>query len=263
MSKGWTSPETKAAEERARLLIEQAEALGEPIEDPLLLFSVLYGFWVANALAFNGDVVRELAAQFLALAEKQGETVPLMIGHRIMGHSLLFTGDLAKSRTHYDQAIALYDPTLHRPLAMRFGQDIGVTILSYRSLARWMLGCPDAALIDADHAVRSAREISQAPTLMFALNNTCLTQIWCGNYSTANAQVTELATLAEEKGADLWRANGLLNRGHLLLLTSEAVHAVKTISSGLAAFRSTGSTLNEPSYLSLLAVAYAGAWQNR
>ena len=74
--KGYAAPETKAAAERARLLIEQAEALGEPPEDPLLLFSVLYGFWVANFVAFNGDVVRELAAQFLALAEKQRATSP-------------------------------------------------------------------------------------------------------------------------------------------------------------------------------------------
>ena len=35
--KGYAAPETKAAAERARLLIEQAEALGEPLEDPLLL----------------------------------------------------------------------------------------------------------------------------------------------------------------------------------------------------------------------------------
>ena len=70
---------------RRALLIEHAEALGEPPEDPLLLFSVLYGFWVTNFVAFNGDVVRELAAQFLALAEKQGATVPLMIGHRLVG----------------------------------------------------------------------------------------------------------------------------------------------------------------------------------
>jgi hypothetical protein len=79
--KGYAAPETKAAEERARLLIEQAEAFGEPPEDPLLLFSVLYGFWAANFVAFNGDALRELAAQFLALAEKQGATGPIMIGH--------------------------------------------------------------------------------------------------------------------------------------------------------------------------------------
>ena len=167
--KGYAAPETKAAAERARLLIEQAEALGEPPEDPLLLFSVLYGFWVANYVAFNGDVLRELAAQFLALAEKQGATVPLMIGHRLMGTSLLFTGDIAEGRAHFDQAIALYDPAEHRPLATRFGQDVRVAILCYRSLALWLLGYPEAALADADHALKDAREIGQAATLMYAL----------------------------------------------------------------------------------------------
>src|SRR5580704_1067512 len=39
--KGYAAPETKVAVERARLLIEQAEAVGDPPEDPLLLFSVL------------------------------------------------------------------------------------------------------------------------------------------------------------------------------------------------------------------------------
>ena len=43
-TKGHAAAETKAVMERARLLIEHAEALGEPPEDPLLLFSVLYGF---------------------------------------------------------------------------------------------------------------------------------------------------------------------------------------------------------------------------
>ena len=87
----------------ARLLIEKAEALEEPPEDPLLLFSVLYGFWVANFIAFNGDLARELAAQFFALAEKQRATVPLMIGHRLMATSFSFTGDLAEGRPHYDR----------------------------------------------------------------------------------------------------------------------------------------------------------------
>ena len=112
--KGYAAPETKAAVERARVLIEQAEALGEPLEDPLLLFSVLYGFWVSSVAAFNGDFCRNLAADFLALAEKRAANVPLMIGHRVMGTSLLITGDLAESRLHLDRAIALYDPAEHR-----------------------------------------------------------------------------------------------------------------------------------------------------
>ena len=157
--RGYAAPETKATEQRARLLIEEAEALGEPIEDPLLLFSVLYGFWVASHVAINGDVMRELATQFLTLAQKQAATVvPLMVGHRLMGHSLLLTGDIVAGRAHYDEGIALYDPAEHRLQAMRFGQDFGVSILSFRSLALWVLGYPEAALADAHNALNDARD---------------------------------------------------------------------------------------------------------
>ena len=200
--KGYAAPETKAAAERARLLIEQADALGEPPEDPLLLFSVLYSFWVANAVAFNGDVARTLAAQFLALAEKQGATGPLMVGHRIMGTSLLLTGDIAKSRVHFDRAIALYDPAEHRPLAARFGQDLAVAALSFQSVALWALGYPELALADADHAVGAAREIGQAAPLMYAVCTSSLTHIHCGNYVVANAQLKIIDEVEHQDLAD-------------------------------------------------------------
>ena len=127
--KGHSSPEAKAATERARVLIEQAEALGEPPENPLLLYSVLFGTWVANAAAIDGDALLTLAAQFLALAEKQGATAPLVIGHSMMGFSLFMTGSFVQSRRHYDHAIALYDPAAHRPLVRLFGQDMRVAEL--------------------------------------------------------------------------------------------------------------------------------------
>jgi hypothetical protein len=44
--------------------------------------------------------MRNLAARFHALAEQQKATVPLMIGHRLMGNSLLCTGDIGEGRSH-------------------------------------------------------------------------------------------------------------------------------------------------------------------
>jgi class 3 adenylate cyclase/predicted ATPase len=255
--KGYAAPETKAAVERARLLIEQAEALGEPPEDPLLLFSVLYGFWVANYVAFKGDVMRELAAQFLTLAGKQSASAPLMIGHRIMGLSLLVTGDLADSRTQLDQAIALYDPTEHRPLATRFGQDVGVAILSLRSWALCVLGFRHAALADAEHALEAAREIGQAASLMYALLVASITHVICGNYAAANALVDELIALTDQTASLFWGAWAVMQRGCILALTGKASDAVQTITSGVTAWRSTGSTAMMPSYLSYLARAHA------
>jgi len=195
--------------------------------------------------------------QFLALAEKQGATVPLMVGHRLMGTSLLHTGDVAQGRAHLDQAIALYDPAEHRPLATRFGQDVRVTILSYRSWALWFLGYPEAALADADQAISDAREIGQAATLMYALSHVPVTYILCGNNVAANARADEVVALADEKGALLWKANGMMSKGCVLALTGKASEAVQTMTSGITAFRSTGATLWMPWYLSYLARAYA------
>ena len=239
--KGYAAPETKSVVERARLLIEQAEALGEPPEDPLLLFSALYGVWTANYVASNGDAVRELAAQFLALAEKQGATAPLLIAHRIMGISSACTGDIAKGRGHFDRAMALYDPAEHRPLATRFSVDSRVSVLSYRSWALWFLGYPEAALADSDQAISDAREIGQAATLMYTLGHAPFTYFECGSYAKATAVVDELAALADEKGALFWKAEVTLNQGRVLAMTGKAADSVHKITSGLTTWRSTGS----------------------
>ena len=95
--------------------------------------------------------------------------------------SLVFTGDIAEGRAHYDQAIALYDPDEHRPLATRFGQDIWVVRPCCQSLALWLLGYPDAALADGEDALKNAREIGQAATLMHTLGHRPATYMLCGN----------------------------------------------------------------------------------
>ncbi len=255
--RGYAAPETRAAVERARLLIEQAEALGEAPEDPVLLFSVLYGFWVANLVAFNGDVMRELAVQFLALANKKKATGPLMMAHRLMGLSLLHTGDVVDGRAHLDRAIMLYDPAEHRPLATRFGQDVGAATLCWKSLAFWLLGYPKVALADTEQALKVAREIGHSATLMYVLNFSAWTHVNCGNYATTNALIDEFNVLKDQTGSVFWEAWGMMQQGCLLALTDKASDAVQTITCGVTAMRSTGTTMWMPFWLSHLARANA------
>jgi class 3 adenylate cyclase/predicted ATPase len=256
-TKGYAAPETMEAEERARSLIEAAETLGEAPEDPLLIFSVLYGFWVANQTKFNGELICEHAAQFLASAEKEGTIAPRMIGHRLMGTSLLCTGQPVQGRAHLDRASELYDPAQHRVLTTRFGQDTRVAILWYRASALWALGYPDAALADMEHALTDAREIGHAATLMFALAWTNPIQYYCGKYSALNAQAEELVNLADEKGSAYWKAAGMCAQGLFLHQTGRASEAVQKLHSGIAAWRLTGANLFRPTQLSWLAAAHA------
>ena len=158
--------------EQARLLIQQAEALGEPPEDPLALFSVLYGLFVANTVAFNGNVSRDVAAQFLALAEKQKASSPLRrrqaaIGHSFVGVSAFLLGDIAEGRAHLDQTVALYNAAEHRTPATRYGGEDPVVASSFfRSKALWILGYTEAALVDVQQALKNARESGHAATFL-------------------------------------------------------------------------------------------------
>jgi predicted ATPase len=259
--KGYAAPETKAAAERAGELIEQAEALSDAPEDPLLLFEALYGSWAANFLAFNSDAILELAPAFLALAEKQKEAIAQVVGHRLMGAALMSTGNIAGGRAHFDRGLALYDPVRHRPLLTRFGVEVGIAILSWRPFASWMLGYPEAALADIEKALGEAREIGHGATLMYVLTFIPLTLIQCGNYAAAKPLVHEAIAFAEEKGALNWKAYGIMTRGVLTVLTGKTSDAVSMIADGIAAWRSLGAKLFTPLYLSYLSKAYAESGQ--
>jgi predicted ATPase/class 3 adenylate cyclase len=255
--RGYAAPETRAAVERARALIEQSHALGESPEDPLLLFSVLYGLWVANLVAFNGDVAQELAIQVLALAEKQSATAPLMNGHRQMGLSLLHTGNIADGRAHLDQAITLYESAPHQPLVTQFGQHVGAASLCWRSIACWLLGYPEAARADAERALAVARDTRHLATSIYVLNFGFWSHVHLGDYATASALADEYVPLQDQLGSSFWTGWGMMQRGCLMTLTGRAPEAVRTISAGVELMRSTETTMWMPLFLSHLAQANA------
>jgi predicted ATPase len=174
-----------------------------------------------------------------------------------MGTSLVLTADVAQGRAYCDRALALYNAAEHRPLAARFGQDVRVANLSYRSLALWVLGYPEAALADMDQAISDARDTGQAATLMFALGHAPLSLLWSGNYVAAATAIEEVIALSDEKGALVWNVAGKLNQGWLFALTGKAADAVQMINSGITVWQSIGSKLWMPNYLSYSARAYA------
>jgi predicted ATPase len=113
------------------------------------------------------------------------------------------------------------------------------------------------ARMDIERALKDAREIGHAATLMYAIGHAQLPYTHCGNYAIASTLSDELVALANEKGASYWKAFGIMNQGLLFALTDKATDAVDRIGSGLTAWRSTGSTLWMPLYLAHLALAHA------
>ena len=189
---------------------------------------------------FDGDAACALARQFLALAEQQNATAPIMIGHRLLGNTLLVTGDAAEALVTSRSRLALYDPAAHRPLATRFGHDVGVATLTFRPLALWLLGYPETALAETERAITAARETDHIPTLLFALSCTAFTHICCRDATAAATNLDECIALAEDK-VPFFKMFAGAQRGCVLALTGKAADAIQAINAGIAGSAVNGS----------------------
>ena len=89
---------------------------------------------------------RELGEEFLGLAQQRQDPLLLVEGHRMLGHTVWWQGELAQAYAHVKAALALYDPEQHRAQAVRYGQDSGVVCGILEAWILWMLGYPDQAL---------------------------------------------------------------------------------------------------------------------
>ena len=251
-SKGHVHPEVAAVLGRARELIVETGAT-----DTILHFSVLYGLWVARYLGGEPVAALDQGKEFLSLAQSQTQSGLLLVGHRLVGSSLLFTGDYPGALSHLDSATALYQPEEHRELAFRFGADIGATALCGRAWALWHCGYPDQARRALDEGLRYARQSVHRHTLPYALIYKGLTATSARWVADAEEAANELVALTREHGFALFLGYGLLLQGVALTLGGQGEAAVKRIHQAVAAMQATGVSRSDPMVLGFLAEAAA------
>ena len=254
--RGYANPDTKEALQIAQRTINNINTLGARPEDPLLLTSLLYGFWTASYVGFCAPDMHRYANELVNLSRVTEDSGTKLMALRIHANTKMFTGDLEGSLKDFDDALAIYNPTVHRTLATRFGQDAKVSALISRSYTMWMLGFPDSALSDVSNAMNEANEVKQAATFMFAFAHASWTYFQRGDYKVALESDRELVRLAKEKGS-FWEAAGVMNQGRVMLMTSDAASASRQLEEGLDKWMATGTKGWVPLYLAHLAAAYA------
>jgi predicted ATPase len=251
-SKGHVHPQVTEVLGRARSLIGETEATGT-----ILHFSVLYGLWVAQYLGGERSAALEQAKEFLSLAESQTQSGLLLVAHRLVGSSLIFTGNYPAALSHLDRAVELYRPGQHQELALRFGADMGITAMCSRALALWHGGYFDQARRAADEGLRKARESTHRHTLAYGLVYVGLTTV-SGRWDAEAVKIAkELVSLTREQGFPLLLGYGLLLQGAAMTLRRQGEAAAKRIHEGGAAMRATGVSRSEPMALCYLAEALA------
>ena len=202
-AKGFAADETKAAFARVGELATKtgsAEAL----------FAAYTARWAQSLFRGEFGLTRAAAENFLREAESKTRPTESGVGHRFLGFTLLFEGELAEAQAHLQQARRIFDPERDREAKFRFGQDPYVGATAYLVLAAWQLGDVGRARELVQEADALAVKSAHAPTLAIAHTMHTMLEILRDDVEASRRAAEATVALTREHGLALYLALGAL-----------------------------------------------------
>ena len=245
-SKGFAADETRAAFERTGDLATGAEL-------PAERFPALFGQYLWSLL--HGDIrsARQIAGRFLREAEAQGRLAEAGVGHRIVGLTSAFLGDLVEARRHLEVALRTYDRERDSEVKERFALDTGVAARVYLALASWLAGDLQRASQLIEEAMGLGGDLGHLPDVIHALWYKVYIQCLRNDPESVAVDAEHLLRTSQQHGVELFvmLADVALSwaRGRL----GDACSGANELRRSLAEYTSKGNRLFVPPVLALLA----------
>jgi class 3 adenylate cyclase/predicted ATPase len=247
-AKGIAAPETGRAYARARELWEQLGSLSEFLHIP-------YAQSLHHVFRGELDLAQRLDEDLLRLSGQRNDSAGLVLGHYASGRTLMFTGRFASSRSHLEEALALYDPIPHHALVLQTGFQPHVLSQAYLGLVLFCLGYTDQALAQSSAAIAEGRRLAHPPSLAASLALGGLPLSFVGDNFALNERADQLVAVAEEQGFPYWRALGTIFSGWAKVKNGDVAKGISLLRSGSIAYRASGAVTMMPCFLALLAGA--------
>jgi class 3 adenylate cyclase/DNA-binding winged helix-turn-helix (wHTH) protein/predicted ATPase len=236
MIKGETAPEMEGVYTRAYELSQQ-------VGDQRQQFSALVSL---SRLCLNRARIQkahELAQQCFTLVQSVQDPVLLQEGHRRLGSSLFFRGELGAARVHFEQGIALNDVQQDHLRSISDRVNPSVTCLSYLAWTLWLLGYPDQALNRTCEALTLAHKSSHTYSLVVALHYAAVLRLARREARLAQELAEETIELSRMHGFAQWSVGGLFMRGAALIEQGLVEEGIGQLRQAQAASRAMGKEL--------------------
>jgi predicted ATPase len=253
-AKGQAAPETGQAYARARELWQQ-------LSSPPQYLHIPYGQSVYHAYRGELDLAMRLDEDLLRISREREDSGGLVLGHFSSGRNLMLAGGFISSRSHLEDALALYDPISHHSLVHQAGSHSRVVSQGWLGIVLFCLGYPDQALTRGSAAIAEARGLAHPPSLAASLALGAGLLWLVGDNTALDRRSDELAAVATEQGFPFWRAQGAIYRGWAKVKNGDVAEGISLLRSGSAAFRATGAEQWMPQNIALLARACGIAGQ--
>jgi predicted ATPase len=255
VTKGYAAPEAGKALARA---MELCQRMGETPQH----FAVLAGLHDFYVLQGKHQTAHELADQYLSLAQRQRDPALLVNGHRRIGQSLFWLGELSAARSRLEQAIVLADSQRQPSAGYSGGRYFEVVYArNFAAMVLWLLGYPEQALERIHESLTLARELAGPVALASTLSWAAWLHLYRREGPLAQERAEVCITLSTEHGFAAFTALGTFLRGEALAAQGQRAEGITQMRQGLAAWRATGSESGRTRNLAFLAEAYGNIGQ--
>jgi len=229
-TKGYGSAETMEAFVRAGELARSRAR-------PELIYPALDGQIVCHFSSAELGPALQFAEEFLDLAKQHQDVAPAIAAHSDIGVVLLSGGKLDLAETHFEQAIALFDPQQHDDLRLTYGYDFRVIALAYLGWAQLALGYPDQAKARSETAIATARAVEHPFSLGFALARSITVHQLRRDVDAVDSSVQVLHTLASEQSFTTYVNMAAFYRGWVKVQRGQSQEGASLIADSLEALR--------------------------
>ena len=233
----------------------RAKELSQEHSSPMHHFRAIRGLWVFHMVRGHLANARGLAENLNALAQHEQSSDLLVEAHRALGTTYFFLGRFDEARTHLLAAKSLDDPNQHRSLALSFGQDPGITAMTYLARTLWILGEVEPVEPMAQEAIGLARELEHPYTLVFTLVNLSWLYSAARNTKRTRELTDEAIAVSKQYSFEFGLAWATTSQGWALAETGQT-EGLGTLLHGLSATRATGARTHDTCTLALLAEIY-------
>jgi class 3 adenylate cyclase/tetratricopeptide (TPR) repeat protein len=245
---GYDAPETMAALTEAKRLLDSG------VGDDLQRFSVLYGLCAANFFAARIEPAHALAQQIVEFAEKQDVTAYKLVGHRLLGTTLVLIGRYREALENLERAEVHRNPPRDRLLSYRFANDPGLAILCYKVWTLSALGRFDEAAKVAEQVQAELVDHQHAPTVAFCNCFAFLIPLHVSDdYEGCESRCDDLIAYCEEHKVEQFRLLGILYRSLARASREPNRDNVAKARAALEAMHRFGGHLADSTYIAWLA----------
>jgi predicted ATPase len=249
-TKGWGSPLVGETYTRARMLAEQ-------LARPEYQLPLLHGEWNYHTVQGRHRLALSLAEQLGTIARARNDIAARLLGHRLVGNTQLYLGELTAARAISEQCRGIDDPAIRAAYTGFTADDQFSVVLLQLGIILMSLGYIDQARSRISEGLSEARRLKHHYALTTALSFAGWATMVGGYPLEVKRYADERIALSNEHGLQLHLGYAMAQSGWVLSVLGDIADGLTLLDKGLAAVRGTGAVMLTSHTLTLIGHAHA------